>query len=350
MRKNLRDLNLYDMFSGVTEKTVRITCDDGDHDGVLTVNGITYTSPFDLNIPVSSYTRISLLSKAPKSCLVTVYKGEETSSELFYSGATRTVIDVDHIDFTLDSPPSAANDFTLNYGIITESDGVIKHLTTIFEGEITWDVDGLDAELIDNFAGYRKPNTNTIQIAKTIGTEVDGIPKMNSECFDVLATQIGKKFVSSWVKMYEALSAEYNPIENYSMSETRTPNLSRKNSVSADYSEADETKTNFKTESDGETYGFNSTVPVPASKNTAKGTETDNHGTTTHTQTGYREETQTGTETLIRSGNIGVTTSAQMIQGEMDIRAKYRIRDIMLNDIASYLSTMSFAPGIIRRI
>ena len=69
---------------------------------------------------------------------------------------------------------------------------------------------------------------------------------------------------------------------------------------------------------DNKTYGFGSTTPAPtdeaASTSTTEGTKDDN----------FRE--------LTRSGNIGVTTSAQLLEGELEVRKNIFI-DIVMNDI-----------------
>ena len=191
---------------------------------------------------------------------------------------------------------------------------------------------------------------------------------------NALANIIVNRFSEKWVKLYALLSKEYNPIENYSMTETETPNITKRQGVSVDYEISDEktiqrnmsttetptpdyavtdekkTGTNYSVSTDSETnaeaYGFNSSSPVPtnnASGNstvtttgnadenvetnthkqtggmtvTESGNANENVETNTHKQTGYTEETESGTRQLTRSGNIGVTTSQQMIESEI---------------------------------
>ena len=47
---------------------------------------------------------------------------------------------------------------------------------------------------------------------------------------------------------------------------------------------------------------------------------------------------ETGSRTLTRSGNIGVTTSQQMLESEMKIRALYNMTTIIYNDVDSVLT------------
>ena len=133
-------------------------------------------------------------------------------------------------------------------------------------------------------------------------------------------------------RMYEALRTEYSPIENYDRKEnitrdyvnggsdkvsttlgstTTSSNVGsndNENKVSA-YNETDYTNREKDTQS------YNSTVT-----NTGSGTDT--------TQTDYglkRKEV----EDIRVHGNIGVTTSQQMIESEMSLRAKYDIYKII---------------------
>lgn len=191
---------------------------------------------------------------------------------------------------------------------------------------------------------------------------------------NTLARLLMTKYTNKWKRLYEVEQAQYEPIENYRMEETETPNLSHKHSVSDDYSESDtrtlkrdivktenatndynvtdERKVNVDTtvqtnqDNTGSVFGFNSSAAVGANKNEGgstvhtTGSDTANKETNTHSQTGgmeyretaadndnvetdtrrqtgYREDTETGTRNLTRSGNIGVTTSQQMLESEI---------------------------------
>ena len=110
----------------------------------------------------------------------------------------------------------------------------------------------------------------------------------------------------------------YKPLENYSMKEKETP----KRTYTTD---ADEnTNLTTSTDSDASGYGFNTTSEdgTPISKgNTTATTTGDKANNTTHSK---MEEG--GTRELERAGNIGVTTSQQMLQSELELR-KYNFFD-----------------------
>ena len=133
-------------------------------------------------------------------------------------------------------------------------------------------------------------------------------------------------------RMYEALRVDYSPIENYDRKEnisrdyensgvdkastplgssttsTNVGSNDNENKVSA-YNESDYTNREKDTQS------YNSTVT-----NTGSGTDT------TQTEYGLKRKE---VEDIRVHGNIGVTTSQQMIESEMSLRAKYDIYKII---------------------
>ena len=302
-------------------------------------------------------------------------------------------------------------------------DGIFDALRTIdSDGDFPWlTFSGvLDIEYIGNHSGE-----------KTVGPLIDKFIKMNRDAEQEnpytlttaqktsLANILKVKYGNKWKRLYAVEQAEYEPIENYRMEELETPDITRKHSVSDDYSATDtrrterdisrsetpsddykitdtrtidrditrteeatddyiktnerKTQTDFDvvttTNTDASTYGFNSNSPVPTSEasgdstvhtigdannNVVTDNETQTGGTVTRetadaadnvetsehtqtggitvretasansnveeitkTQTGYTQSTETGTRALTRSGNIGVTTSQQMLESEI---------------------------------
>lgn len=162
---------------------------------------------------------------------------------------------------------------------------------------------------------------------------IDGVDKETSDWVDVmvkLAKIVYNRFGNKWKHIYDALVTEYNPLENYSMEEERTPDLTFEDTETQN----SEITTERETSAENKYKGFNAVEPVLVNKTdgeestTTSGASADNevHKTTTHT----------GTETLTRSGNIGVTTSQQMLQSEFEVR-QYDFYKMMYNDIDSLL-------------
>lgn len=112
--------------------------------------------------------------------------------------------------------------------------------------------------------------------------------------FEMLQALIGTwsaTRLDAWTRLYNALSAEYNPIENYDRNEEWT-----------------DTSNNTSTSSGSvlnKVNGYNAPTLTDSAK--AETTDTTNgNGSNTHTGRVH--------------GNIGVTTNQQMIQAELDLR------------------------------
>ena len=192
-------------------------------------------------------------------------------------------------------------------------------------------------------------------------------------------------------KMVAVIQAEYNPIDNYNMQEsgtdTRTPQITREltldttsamtddrktdtsgTSTTSTTSQVNQTRTTVDTPNDysettlhtvnpfdntGFSDEYQDTTTQTGSRTvqesysgspdtqdqTATGSSTTtNSGGTTTTQTGSNTQKETGTETmehiLTRKGNIGVTTSQQMLESELNLAEKMNIFKIIEQDIA----------------
>lgn len=154
--------------------------------------------------------------------------------------------------------------------------------------------------------------------------------KSATEINSFVASIVYNRFGVKWKKIYDALMTEYNPLENYSMEEERTPDLSFEETQN----EKSDIKTERETSATNSYKGFNANDPVVINKTDGNenvetsGAKLDNEvsKTTTHT----------GSETLTRSGNIGVTTSQQMLESEIKVR-QYDFYKMIYNDIDSVL-------------
>lgn len=194
----------------------------------------------------------------------------------------------------------------------------------------------------------------------------------------MLAMSIFSIYSNKWNKLYRILSLEYEPIENYNMIETEKTTSTNKNTDTittntTNSNDITETNTGTNTSNDSENttgkntitdsrtieennsvtnnnslYGFNSASAVNAdsqngieTRNTTdtnthnddlKGTRTNEHSENINTskvtaQKNDIKDTKDGTHTengsqdrtLSRHGNIGVTTSQQMINSEIEL-------------------------------
>lgn len=126
------------------------------------------------------------------------------------------------------------------------------------------------------------------------------------------------------------LTAQYAPLDNYNMTETRTPNLT----------ETTQTKSNVQTKGSNKVYGFNSSTAVPATESQAdtvtQGADSANQST----------RTNTGTEKLERSGNIGVTTSQQMALSELSLRAEHEFEEYLFVFLDQIMTCGAYTHGV----
>lgn len=200
---------------------------------------------------------------------------------------------------------------------------------------------------------------------------------VNNDFYSLLVSLINNSFAFKWTQLLNSLNnSNYNPIENYSMEEIRTPNLINEttanttnnntitdtntlsneiannttNTLSSDISDS------INNDVENKTSAFDNTTYQPNTKTTNNTTSTQKNNSSssqkadsTQTQTINNSQNQTlsrnesstttakGTETLTRKGNIGVTTTQQMVMQEVELR-KHNLIDIMFNDIDSLLT------------
>lgn len=147
----------------------------------------------------------------------------------------------------------------------------------------------------------------------------------NASLMSVLISSIIERYKDKWNRLYNTLiTQQYNPIENYSMEESEKLKLSNVDSVKSNSSDSGTAN------STNDNYGFNSITAQPATKSTA---------TTSATSTNNVDGTKTtdSDKTLTRKGNIGVTTSQQMLESEVILRNKYLFQDIIFKDLDDIL-------------
>ncbi len=186
-----------------------------------------------------------------------------------------------------------------------------------------WDSDGtdktaLDIEYFGNHSGL-KESSPIIEKMTSWPDDTQITPVELSRLHAI----IKNKFLLSWQKIYAALITDYKPLENYNMTEITTPRVETVRKENTDI-----TVTN---NANGNVYGFNSVDPVPASVS----------GGTSHTvgneNVNKVTESKTGNDTLTRSGNIGVTTSQQMLESEIALR-KQHFFDIVFTNVDTILA------------
>lgn len=193
--------------------------------------------------------------------------------------------------------------------------GIFSYLNAL---EVPWknDVSGNQLDII--YHGSRSGN-------KIIGSLIENYLDNNTVSDDnkiIIAQAIYTIYIKNWNALYKTLSLEYNPIENYSMTETENVQDTHKGTL-----ESNGNNTNTYTEttivdntSNNQLWGFNSTDSVNSDKQTGDTTrDVESTMDSTHKNTDRETKDITSDRTLKRSGNIGVTTSQQMIESERQL-------------------------------
>ena len=234
--------------------------------------------------------------------------------------------------------------------------------------DVPWKEDAistsLDIEYHGNHSGdkYVSP-----MIYKMLPDDSDVLPAAS---ITAVASVIYDMYNRNWQRLWGTLTVVYDPIQNYDMTEimtddetvteygksrTRTDNLTstRTDNLSHAKGGTESDSRDVEDNTSNDIYGFNSSDASPADKvdktvsddntrtyntvETDTGTETTaNTGTQTEADTG--SDTQTRNYTLTRSGNIGVTTSQQMLQSERDLWIWNFFNDVVYPDIDRILT------------
>lgn len=228
--------------------------------------------------------------------------------------------------------------------------GVFTDLQTL---DVPWKEENISTSLDILYYSMSGDKTVSSVISKRLGD--DG--HLSNANRLAIANALFTLFSVKWSKLYETLSFEYDPIENYRMVEEETTSSSHAN-TSTDSGTIDRDATNSRTDSgtidsDGTTadtsnkvYGFNSSDAVNSDDSITTVDSTETHDltfgetvdeTVTHDLTFTDETYDSGGRSLTRSGNIGVTTSQQMISSERDLW-NWNYFSTVFNDIDSVLT------------
>ena len=247
--------------------------------------------------------------------------------------------------------------------------GIFTRLGTLFPDELPWaNIHGQELDLMyfGNHSGDKETSPLLDKfIEQNRGNDTPEV--LSKEQITSLANILYTRYGVQWDKLYKVLSEEYNPIENYSLIEeetpnitrTETPNITRTETPNVERSKTTSAQSDFTVTTDSgaasDVYGFNSNSPVPqaetsgnstvttrgdSDKNVTTETETET-GTRTETETGTRTETETGNRRLTRSGNIGVTTTQQMLESEIKLW-EWNFYETVFKDVDTVLTVPKY--------
>ena len=130
--------------------------------------------------------------------------------------------------------------------------------------------------------------------------------------FDKMVNELVMKINSNgdyWERIYQSMLLEFNPLHNYDMTETEEDTRCGESEGNSS------TAQNSRGTVNGSQFGYNETSPTATDRN-------DSTSKTDSVSNMHDRSRQQGKRTLTRQGNIGVTTSAQLIAGYRDIQLK----------------------------
>ena len=202
--------------------------------------------------------------------------------------------------------------------IFLEGEGIFQAIADI-EGFELWDATTaalMDEHYVNDYSGMKL-------VPHAIEKRLNDSGYLTGENLEKIAAIIWLRFQANWEKYYAYAAAEYNPIDNYSMLEVEDTK------VNTDVT----TKQNSSVTTSGQRYGFNSVTPVDVDKSTVAGSQNDN----TVNQAGSWDNNKSNRR-LTRSGNIGVTTTAQMLQGDSDFWSNWDLLTSIFKDTDKVLT------------
>ena len=268
-------------------------------------------------------------------------------------------------------------------------EGIFSELNKL---SVPWSTNSIDLDL-EYFGNHSGDKIISPLVSKLL---VDD--KLTSDSVTRLASIIFSLNGDNWSRLYSALQEEYKALQNYngdetrtvtttdtgtdtfshtgnetntlndSSSNTRTGSESLESSGSDSLSKTGTVGSQGNNSSDNNVFGFNSSSSVPSDNSNSSNESTDTYNLSDKTSygkkdtkvynnvsdSGSRESTntvsnessdtetknlQTNTsETFHREGNLGVTTSQQMLESEFELRMHYRFFDVVFADVDKTLA------------
>lgn len=181
--------------------------------------------------------------------------------------------------------------------------------------------------IFSNVHFFEPLNISTVDLFNIFNMKYYSFIYISDDVIEISAiiTNLSKVYENEYTKKVEMLLLEYNPIENYNSSESEE--ITTANTSTTGNENTTTTTTNTETNSSGET--TNKISPYDSENfnndsnlnNSANSTISGNDTTTT-TDSGNITANGNTARTLTRKGNIGVTTTQQMIESEFELRSK----------------------------
>ena len=165
----------------------------------------------------------------------------------------------------------------------------------------------------------------------------------NLEFFSMRIGMWSRKNQYNWKKLYDTTLLEYNPIENYDRMEdwTETDSETGTNSRNNDIRNTISNEVTNSGNVTEQNTAFNAGLADHAKEISNNNTNSNGSGSTTENESGTSKRDLTHKRTGRTHGNIGVTTSQQMIQSEREV-AMFNIYDIIAESFVENFCLMVY--------
>ena len=205
-------------------------------------------------------------------------------------------------DLIVDPDNHAVHQYVYIPDATVEEIGVLSRMDDLFTDVLTADVLlEIDREYFTEHAAQKTPRRSCrTEFEYWLGNpSVGTYSGAREQLGEHMANTARYRFAQNWLRAYQTLFSDYKPIENYNMVENE--DVGDKGSGKSDGNDL------------AKIYGANSLTGSPS--NSAE----------THSETNTQNDRK---RKLTRSGNIGVTTSQQMIESELALRRRDWVEDI----------------------
>lgn len=187
-------------------------------------------------------------------------------------------------------------------------------------------------------------------ISPFLSRYVDDDGEISGTAAQYVARYVLFMFRPQWTRLTADYTAEYNPIENYDMTETENTILQASGTDTntesyTNYKETQKYGHTVSTDSDAGIYGFDSNAAVPADESSSTTTfgAAGDAGDTREIAGSKQNSLQHGKKdktdrNLRRHGNIGVQTPTDMITRDSEFWSTHNFYSQIASDIASVLT------------
>lgn len=201
---------------------------------------------------------------------------------------------------------------------LTSTQKIFTRIMTTYD--VPWEEDTtITGDLLDFEYMYNQSGDKIISPAVEKNL-TDG--ELSTADFNKLCDVVWMMYNKRWARLWEILNVEFNPIENYSMSDVHTFEHGHiETNSGTDTTNRTGTDTVTHTgDNESEVSAFNSSSYQDASKVTQNTTDLDTRNMADSLVHGHiLTNSGVDTERTTRSGNIGITTSQQMAASSLEL-------------------------------